>query len=358
MVRGVRPEWRQRVGVLTFHRCINYGSYWQARCLVEGLRARGHDAMLLDHRSARVDRAEWRCALQPLLPARGPSSDRALYAAKARKFLAALAALSRSRPFDLDAPHGLEAYDLVLVGSDEVWNLLHPWYGRAPLFWGAGVTGPRLAAYGASFGTYDAQHGLDAERGLWLRRFDAISVRDANSRALARDATGREPALVLDPCLAFPPQIRLPDVGEPYLLVYGHSFPNWFVHAVRRVRERGWRLYSAGYRNDWADAQHLDAGPLEFARLVAGAAAVATNFFHGCVFALLHRKPFVCAGSFYRANKLQSLAEQVGTEARLLSEDRADAAAELLRAPLEPEVSERIAALRAQSLLFLDHVLA
>ena len=22
------------IGVLTFHRCINYGSYWQARCLV------------------------------------------------------------------------------------------------------------------------------------------------------------------------------------------------------------------------------------------------------------------------------------------------------------------------------------
>jgi hypothetical protein len=30
----------RRVGVLTFHRCINYGSYWQARCLVEGLRKR------------------------------------------------------------------------------------------------------------------------------------------------------------------------------------------------------------------------------------------------------------------------------------------------------------------------------
>ena len=27
-------------GVLTFHRCINYGSYWQARCLMEGLRRR------------------------------------------------------------------------------------------------------------------------------------------------------------------------------------------------------------------------------------------------------------------------------------------------------------------------------
>ena len=31
-----------KVGVLTFHRCINFGSYWQARCLVEGLRSRGH----------------------------------------------------------------------------------------------------------------------------------------------------------------------------------------------------------------------------------------------------------------------------------------------------------------------------
>src|SRR4051794_6038384 len=71
---------RRRIGVLTYHRCINYGSYWQARCLAEGLRARGHDAVLLDHHCAWATRAEWRCALQPLLPARGPSADLALYA--------------------------------------------------------------------------------------------------------------------------------------------------------------------------------------------------------------------------------------------------------------------------------------
>lgn len=34
------------VGVPTFH-----GSHWQARCLVEGLRACGIDAELLDHDS-------------------------------------------------------------------------------------------------------------------------------------------------------------------------------------------------------------------------------------------------------------------------------------------------------------------
>ena len=72
----------QEVGVLTFHKCINYGSYWQARCLVEGLRARGFDAELLDHDCAAVRRAEARCALQPKLPERTRPAERRDYAAK------------------------------------------------------------------------------------------------------------------------------------------------------------------------------------------------------------------------------------------------------------------------------------
>ena len=85
-----------RVGVLTFHRCINYGSYWQARCLVEGLRARGHDAVLLDHHDDAVARAEWRCAFQPSLPERSRIEDLPRYKEKGRKFLAAFDALPQS----------------------------------------------------------------------------------------------------------------------------------------------------------------------------------------------------------------------------------------------------------------------
>ena len=42
------------IGILTFHRCINYGAYWQARCLVEAIRERGHRVYLLDYRSLRA----------------------------------------------------------------------------------------------------------------------------------------------------------------------------------------------------------------------------------------------------------------------------------------------------------------
>ena len=72
----------RKIGVLTFHRCINYGSYWQARCLVEGLRALGHDAELLDHHCDEVMSAELRCALQPKLPERSPRQEIRAYAAK------------------------------------------------------------------------------------------------------------------------------------------------------------------------------------------------------------------------------------------------------------------------------------
>ena len=76
----------RRIGVLTFHRCINYGSYWQARCLVDGLLARGHDAELLDHHCDEVMSAELRCALQPKLPERSPRQEIRAYAAKVRRF--------------------------------------------------------------------------------------------------------------------------------------------------------------------------------------------------------------------------------------------------------------------------------
>src|SRR3954452_10900851 len=94
----------RKIGVLTFHRSINYGSYWQARCLLEGLRARGFDAELLDHDCREARRAEWRCSLQPMLPERTPRADFPFYKSKGRKFIAALSELPRSAPFPLDDP--------------------------------------------------------------------------------------------------------------------------------------------------------------------------------------------------------------------------------------------------------------
>jgi hypothetical protein len=308
-----------------------------------------------------VNRAEWKCALQPTLPRRTPRSDYPLYAAKARKFFEAFEALPLSPPFALENPADMEAVDLVVVGSDEVWNLRHPWYAGYPLFFGEGLNAGRLVSYAASFGSHDAAYGLEEPWAGRLRRFTAIGVRDQNSRQLIQQVLGFDPPLVLDPCLQFDSVCRRPAAARASgdVMVYGHSFPDWFVAATRAwAAARGARLVSLGYRNDWAYEQRIAASPEDFAQAMTDAAGVVTNFFHGCVFALVNAKPFVCVRSDYRSNKINALASAVGAESRLIAEGAPqpfyDAA---LDEPLEPAIQTRIEALRRRSGAYLDHAL-
>src|SRR3546814_19710291 len=86
----------------------------------------------------------------------------------------------------------------------------------------------------------------------------------------------------------------------------------------------------------------MTAGPEDFARIMAQSAAVATNFFHGCVFALLNAKPFVCASSPYRFNKVRDLAHAVGAEKHLVAEDAGDSHyASSMEEGLNPDIDRK-----------------
>ena len=353
---------KRKVGVLTFHRCINYGSYWQARCLVEGLRARGLDAELLDHDCESVRLAEARCALQPKLPDRTPVRELPRYRAKAREFIKAISRLPLSRTFSLHQPESAGEYDAIVVGSDEVWNFRHPWYGSKPIFFGDSLKTERLISYAASFGNHSAWDGIAPDWAEKLHRFSAISVRDENSWHLVQNCIDRRPELVLDPCLQFPAIAKADTaVAQPrYAVVYGHGFPSWLRRRVRRWAGRTeTRLLSIGYSNDFADEQRISASPLDFARLMSGASAVITNFFHGCVFALLNGKPWASAPSDYRSIKIPDLAAMLGSQARIIDEDTQVAHFDrLLGTPPQAEVLARIEAARARSNAFLDAALS
>jgi transposase len=352
----------KKIGVLTFHKCINYGSYWQARCLVEALQARGYEAELLDHDCRCVRRAEAKCALQPKLPERTPRRELRHYRLKTRKFIDAIAALPRSRRFSLHEPKSVGEYDAIVVGSDEVWNFRHPWYGSKGIFFGDGLKTDRLVSYAASFGNHSAWDGIDPAWAGKLRRFSAVGVRDENSWHLVRNGTGRKAELTADPCLLYPsPATVRADTDEtPFAVVYGHDFPRWLKSLARQwARAAGVRLVSVGYSNDFADEQRIAEGPIEFARLMGGARAVITNFFHGCIFALLHGKPWAAAPSDYRAIKIPDLATVVGARHRLVDRQTGSRAfAELLDTPIQASVASRISELRERSQAYLDAALS
>jgi len=352
-----------KIGILTFHRCINYGSYWQARALAEGLQQRGHIVEILDHQSNRVNFAEWKCAMQPVLPTPVPATDRPFYREKMEKFFELFGKLPLSKPFPLDDPSQMDEYDVVVVGSDEVWNLTHPWYNHCPLFYGDGIKARRLISYAASFGNYPSSWGIDPDWAKKLYNFQKISVRDENSWNIIKNAMGFEPDLVLDPCLQFPIHAEKRDLSHikgPYVAVYGHNFSDYYIRKIKEwATNRNIKLISIGYRNDWADEQWLTADPHDFANFIAGAEAVVTNFFHGCVFALNNQKPFVCETSSYRSIKVQGLLQTVGGEQHLVDESTPSEVYNLrLTAPLNSHIPKRIAELREISDSYIDAALA
>lgn len=256
----------------------------------------------------------------------------------------------------------MENFELVIVGSDEVWNLCHPWYGGQGIFFGRGLPAESVVSYAASFGNYSAWWGIGDEWKLELEKnFDAISVRDENSRAIVYWALGRDPDVVLDPCLLYPAvhEERERRFDSGYAVVYGHGFSNRFAEEFRRwTRSRGKKLVSIGYRNDWADEQFIAADPHEFASLIAGADAVATNYFHGCVFSLINRKPFVCETTEYRLNKVNDLMTLLGGERHILKGEWPSRAFDaLLEAPPDAGIHARIAELRKSSEAYLERAI-
>jgi hypothetical protein len=354
----VKQKTGLKIGVLTFHRCINYGSYWQAKCLVEALQSLGHNATILHHNSGAVNIAEWKCAYLPTLPTPVPASDIPLYRKKIRLFFDAFGSLPLSKQFSITDPAEMEPYDVVVIGSDEVWNFSHPWYAGYPLFFGEGVRAERIISYAASFGNYPALLGMEQQWTESLYNFDMISVRDENSRALIQSSLNIEPEVVLDPCLQFPINVEErhhSNWQKPYLGLYGHNFSEIFKQEVRRwATKQQLPIISIGYRNDWADEQYIVAGPHDFAHFIKNAKAIATNFFHGCVFSLRYAKPFVCETSFYRSTKIEDLLNKIGGNQHLMTEESSSCAFDTcLGAPLDGGILKRIEKLRKRSTEFL-----
>ncbi|STY31147.1 Polysaccharide pyruvyl transferase [Legionella wadsworthii] len=350
------------IGILTFHKCINYGSYWQAKCLIKGLQARGHEVTILDHHSTSINIAELKCAYRPLLPTQLNRADYPLYREKIQGFFRAFQSLPLSSPFNINKPEEMKAYDVIVIGSDEVWNLTHPWYGKIPIFFGEGLFAKRIISYAASFGNYSAWNGLEPYWIEQLKNLDQISVRDENAQAIFRHALNFNPEIVLDPCLVFPLEIdggKTAVLQDNFIAIYGHHFSNSFIAKLRKwAKQKNMTLISIGYRNDWADKQWITANPNDFALFMAKAKAVATNFFHGCIFALRNNKPFICEPTSYRSIKLLCLMELLDGENHIVYNHTPSTVFNGLLSNLpEEKMIHKIEFLKAVSNAFLDEAL-
>lgn len=288
-----------KIGILTYHFARNYGAILQCYALQESLKEMGHDVCVIDYRPEPVARGY--AVFDPhrfwgRTPARFfRKSWRELNViGDRRKRFAAFETFARNR---LNLNPSAAGLDLVIVGSDQVWNTALT-EGFDPNYWGENGCPARLASYAASLGDLA---GVDLQKAHALigKNFRTPSFREPSSAMAFTDIPGAR--VDVDPCflpgracweaLADSSELR---IDEPYLLLY---LVKPSAEAVSRAREealaRGLKLITLSAKLEMENSpQVAAASPADFVALVRGASYVVTTSFHGTVFSLLFEKEF------------------------------------------------------------------
>ncbi len=309
------------VGILTFHFSDNYGAALQAHALRRWLTEQGHRASFIDYRPAHIEHGG-RLSL-PTSPARLKANLKVVYLAMSsflhehfghrgqkEKFV-------RFRQHFLDVPGGrasadnetslaaAQSFDLIVAGSDQIWSPSQH-FGFDPNYFlsFAQAYPARKISYAASFGRDRVSTSEAAQLPQLLRHFDAISVREASGITLVERATGQRPANVPDPTLLHSHYPELTEgassaPGDPYIFCYGLRSPDNIRQTANLVSgQLNCPVLSPhNPHRRWAEiGTTVYPDPGEWVALVKNARFVVTNSFHGTVFALLFRKPFIVAG--------------------------------------------------------------
>jgi hypothetical protein len=272
------------VGIVTLYSLYNYGSFLQAFALQRVLEDLGHypELICLTHW-----RHGWLRNRELLSSIRGLP-----FALRVRRAFSG--AMRRLNAGGNPARH----YDAVVVGSDEVWNVVNRSFHHFPQFFGIGLNTPQVIAYGPSAGRSTREHLSripGATDGISAMRH--VSVRDDNACHLVEQVTGTRPVKVLDPTLLVDWEQDEQAVGlDRYLLVYLHRLDRFRQQEiVAFARRRGLRVVVPCHYAPWADL-NLPVGPFEFLDLARRADCVVTDRFHGILFSVVYGRPFAALG--------------------------------------------------------------
>ena len=218
----------------------------------------------------------------------------------------------------------------------------------------------RSAAYAASFGDphfTDETYKVLNER---LKNFKALGIRENLMIPYLKEHTDVPVQKVLDPTLLLTSDdydtiAAETQEKEKYLLLYARRYnPKMEAYAERLANENGWKIVEISLRATNKDKpgrrMFYEAGVEEFLSLVKHAEYVVTNSFHGMIFSVQYRRPFVVFSREQCDTKIEELLELFGLSDRMLMTGN-----EAFRNMIDyDDVHNRIALARSGSLGFLQ----
>lgn len=369
---GDKPTRGRRIAIVTFYRAHNYGAVLQAYALQEALKALGAQPFFVDYDPDYVERGgAWelpvsRWALRANLVNGwlrythwkellfSKSKRRAMYAKFHADFMSRSPRKYRSiEELRSDPPEA----DAFVSGSDQVWNPT-TLYGidRAFLLDFGPAKTPRYS-YAASFGRGSIEEQYAPVLREHLPRFNRISVREESGVQIVSRMSGCSARCDPDPTL-------LVDAFDRVTASIVREKPFLFCYILRSAKslpvmlDRLSRILGAEVVSAWNPQQRwrlpgatVDCGPSEWLGHIRSAKFVVTNSYHGTIFSILFRRPFVTVGlSAEKASlneRAKTLLGKLGLSDRLVVDPSEEELRHLAETPPDwDEVAARLAALR------------
>ena len=324
-----------KVGIVTFHRAINYGAVLQTYALQQFLEENAIHAEVIDYRSRTIE--ELYDVFHPFL-----NNIRTLsviprikkkngFQAFIKKFLS----LSKEVHTKEELKELINDYDCFITGSDQVWCEKCAKHDQN-YFLDFIKDGNMKFSYAASIGkTQFDEKTIECYKEL-LTQYDYISIREESSRKLLEQCGKRENVFVhVDPTLLLSAdkwdRLRKRKVQKgKYILVYtvlGQY--HLFEYAKKLSEKTGLPII---YLND--TMLHRQKGmkyqvavtPEEFVGHFAEAEYVVTNSFHGTVFSILYHKQFMVEVEAVGRRNIRSeeLLNSLGLNSRILGSENQD----------------------------------
>lgn len=308
-----------KIGIVTLHRTTNYGATLQAYSLWNFLTKMGYLAEIIDYCPDRLKQEHFKHLYHNKFFA-----FNAVKEYKTRKFFRTKTKLSEKRYCSSSEMAKLpDNYDLLICGSDEIWNVNSPLFGLDPNFFLGFARGAEVCkiSYAPSFGfTTNLKDDLE-KIANFLQDFLLISVRDSNSLKLVNEQCKLPATKVLDPTFlsSYNNILKSPRIKKDYILIYGGLSPAEQKHVKKISEIEGLDTVAVGYPCKLARSNHLGAGPEEWLGLYARAKYVFTNFYHGAIFSLIFKKPFTVFERADKSVKVRDLLRDLNLESRILS---------------------------------------
>lgn len=340
-----------KIGVISSYACVhtanNYGALLQYYALQEYLKGRGHDVFWI--RSI-LPQSRIRVFLRHLKNYKSFRLIRNFYKCHSgfldfqKKFLnVSYREYKGNKDLLIDCPSA----DFYITGSDQVWgSTLKENYLRFV------KDSSKKIAYAASFGCDSLEVNHAKVVMPWINEFKAISVREISGVNICEKFLGRRVVHLLDPTLLIDAShypISSSSCNTVDLLYcYFLNVTNVNDLKIKEIRNLArslgisLRIASCQYSEIFFKREELVMPtPEQWLQNYRDAKYIITNTFHGTVFAIIFRKPFITimqtGASSSQNGRIISLLSMLGLEDRILTDDLS-----LCEAMLRPINWERV----------------